>query len=133
GVHGVQLRLDVQRANQRVRIEQKQLEQRVKQLSEEPDDAAVRLEQRVRLEAVVRQDRRLVGRHRLSELIQQIGSHAARIEKLLELHRRQLADLFLGVVDAALLADARADLLHDVLDIHRVGANVEFGHKQLSA
>ena len=67
------------------------------------------------------------------ELIEQIGSDAARIEELLELHRRQLADLLLGVVDAALLADARADLLHDLLDIDRVGADVEIGHKQLSA
>ena len=51
------------------------------------------------------------------------------IEELLELHRRQLADLLLGVVDAALLADARADLLHDLLDVHGVGADVEIGHK----
>src|SRR6266849_129917 len=65
--------------------------------------------------------------------IQQIGAHAARVEKLLELHRRQLADLLLRVVDAALLADARADLLHDLLDVHRVGAHVEISHKQLSA
>src|SRR5712672_1947297 len=64
---------------------------------------------------------------------QQIRPHAARVEKLLELHRRQLADLLLGVVDAALLANARADLLHDLLDVHRVGAHVEISHKQLSA
>ena len=91
--------------------------------------AAVRLEQRRVLEREVRQLRRLVRRLRLAELIEQIGADAARIEELLELDRRQLADLLLGVVDAALLADARADLLHDLLDVDRVGADVEIGHR----
>ena len=90
--------------------------------------AAVRLEQRRVFERVVRQLRRLVGRLRLPELLEQIGPHAARVEELLELDRGQLADLLLGVVDAALLADARADLLHDLLDVDRVGADVEIGH-----
>ena len=44
----------------------------------------------------------------------------ARIEELFEFHRRQLANLLLGVVHAALLANALADLLHDLLDIHRI-------------
>ncbi len=50
------------------------------------------------------------------------------VEELLELDGRQLADLLLGVVDAALLADPRPDLPHDLLDVDRVGANVEIGH-----
>ena len=88
----------------------------------------MRLEQRRVLEREVRQLRRLVGRLRLAELIEQIGTDAARVEELLELDRRELADLLFGVVDAALLADPRADLLHDLLDVHRVGADVEIGH-----
>ena len=41
GVHRVQLRLDVESADERVGVEEEQLQQGVKQLSEEPDDAAV--------------------------------------------------------------------------------------------
>ena len=76
--------------------------------------AARRTEQRVVLERVVR-----IGLD-APELVEKIGSDAARIEELLQLHRRQLANLLLGVVHAALLADARADLFHDLLDVHRI-------------
>src|SRR5262249_18713208 len=38
------------------------------------------------------------------------------------------ADLFLGVVDAALLADARADLPHDLLDVDAVRADGKIRH-----
>ena len=64
----------------------------------------------------------------LLELLDEIGAHAARIEKLLELDVGQLLQLGLGVVDAALLANARADLPHDLLDVHRIGSNVEICH-----
>ena len=74
----------------------------------------VESEQRVVLERVVR-----IGLA-APELVEEIGSDAARIEELLQLHRRQLANLLLGVVHAALLADARADLFHDLLDVHRI-------------
>ena len=60
------------------------------------------------------------GQRRLAlaaELLQQIRSHAARIEELLELHIRELANFFLGIVHAALLADPRPDLAHDLLDV----------------
>ena len=58
-----------------------------------------------------------------AELLEQIRAHALRIEELLELDVGQLADLVFGVVDAALLADARADLPHDLLDVDVVGAD----------
>ena len=93
----------------------------------------MRLEERRVLEREVGQLGRRVRRLRLAELLEQIGADAARVEELLELHRRQLADLLFGVVDAALLADPRADLLHDLLDVDRVGADVEIGHNSASA
>src|SRR5438876_153835 len=67
----------------------------------------------------------------LLEPLQEIGPNAARVEKLLELHRRQLAQLLFGVVDAPLLADARPDLLHDLLDVDRFGPDVEIHKLQL--
>ena len=71
-----------------------------------------------------------VGRLRAAELFEQVGADAARVEELLQLHAGELADLLLGVVGAALLADAGADLLHDLLDVDRVGAHVEIRHGQ---
>ena len=62
------------------------------------------------------------------ELLEQIGPHPARIEKLLELDVGQLADLLFGVIDPALLADARADLPHDLLDVDVVGSNGKVIH-----
>ena len=128
----VDLRLRVQRVNERVRVEE-QLEDRVQQLADEPQHSAVRVEHRRVFERERRHDRRVVARLVLLELLEQVGADAARVEELLELDRRELADLLLGVVDAALLADARPDLLHDLLDVDRIGADVEIGHKQLSA
>ncbi len=89
----------------------------------------MRFEERVLLEPVVRRRRRRLGDLGALELIEQIGPHAAGIQELLELHGRQLADLVLGVVHAALLADARADLVHDLLDVDRVSAYVEIRHR----
>ena len=79
-------------------------------------------------ELIVRQLGRLVRGLQLSILLQQIRSHALGIEELFELHGRQVANLLLGVVDAALLADAAADLFHDLLDVDGVGTDVEIGH-----
>ena len=123
----VELRLDVQRLNQRVRVEE-QLQDRQQQPAHPADRRAVRFEQRRVLEREVRPHRRLDWRPHAAEFLEQVGADAARIEELLELDRRQLADLLLGVVDAALLADPRADLLHDLLDVDRIGADVEIGH-----
>src|SRR6185437_5382491 len=92
GVHRVQPRLDVERLNQRIRVEE-QLQNRQQQLAQPLDRRAVRLEQRRILEREVRQLRRLVRRLCLAELIEQVRAYPARIEELLELHRRQLADL----------------------------------------
>ena len=54
----------------------------------------------------------------------------ARVEEFFQLDRGHLADLLFRVVHPALLADARADLLHDGLDVHRIGADIEVGHGQ---
>ena len=128
GVHRVQARLDVQRLDQRIRIEE-QLQDRVQQAADPPERRTVRLVERLLLEREVGQLRRCVGRLRAAELLEQIGPHAAWVEELLELDRRHLVNLLLGVVDAALLADARADLFHDLLDVDRVGAHVEVSHR----
>src|SRR5262249_51832762 len=123
---------DVERLNQRIGIEE-QLQDRIQQPADHPQRTAVRVEEGAVLEGVVRNLRRLVRRLRLPELLEQIGADATGIEERLGLDRRQLANLFLRVVDAALVANARADLLHDLFDVDRIGANGEIGHKQLSA
>src|SRR4030095_9482472 len=66
----------------------------------------------------------------LAELIEQIRSQLLRIQELLEPHRGQLADLIFGVVGAALLENALADLLHDLLDVDRFGTNSEIAHRE---
>src|SRR5262249_19335790 len=106
-VDRVQLRLDVQRLNQRVRIEE-QLQNRQQQPPQPANDAAMRLEKRVFAELIVGP---LGRRRRLAEVLEQVGADRSRVEKLLELDRGELANLLLGVVDAALLADPCADLL----------------------
>ena len=131
-VHAVDLRLRVQRVTQRVRVEE-QLEDRVQQAANRLQQAAVRLVERRVLELERREERRLVRRLTTFELLEQIGPDAARIEELLQLHRSELAELRLGVIDAALLADARADLLHDLLDVDRVGADGEFSHEAVTS
>ena len=61
-------------------------------------------------------------------LVEQAGPDRERIEEALQLHARQLLDLLLGVVGAALLLHAGADLPHDFLDIHGIGAHGKLGH-----
>ena len=126
--HRIELRLDVQRLDQRVRIEE-QLQERVEQLADPPDRRAMGLVERLIGELIVRQRLRGFRRLLLAELLQEVRPDAARIEEFLQLDRRKLADFLLGVVDAALLADARADLLHDLFDVDRVGADVEIRHR----
>jgi hypothetical protein len=70
--------------------------------------------------AVVR--RRLVAA--LAELLEQIRSQVARIGKLLEFDARELLQFCVGVIGAALLANALPDLLHDLLDINGVRSDV---------
>ena len=62
-------------------------------------------------------------RLRAPELLDEVGTDAARVEEFLELHVGQLADLFFRVVDAPLLADTRPDLAHDLLDVDAVGSH----------
>ena len=125
GVALVQIRLDVQRLDQRVGVEE-QLEERPEQRPQPADRAAVRLVQGVFAERVVR--RRRLRRADPAVLLEQVRAHALRVDELLELDVRQLADLFFGVVHAALLADARADLPHDLLDVDVVGPYGEIRH-----
>jgi hypothetical protein len=121
---GVQLRLDVERLNQRVWVEE-QLEDGIQQLAHERQESPVRLVKGRVLEFEVGRKRRLPF---APELFQQIRSHATRIEELFQLHVGKLADLFLGVVHATLLADSRTNLPHDLLDVDVVGANREISH-----
>ena len=80
----------------------------------------MRLEQGRFFEHVGRNVRRLRRRLHAPELVEEVGPNAARIEEFLQLDRREIADLLLGIVDAAFLADPRADLLHDLLDVDGV-------------
>ena len=70
---------------------------------------------------------------RAMELLEQVGAQVARLQELLEPHAGQLANLVLGVIGAALLENAGADLLHDLLDVDRLGTNGELAHRNLSA
>ena len=128
-VDRVDSRLDVECLDQRIRIEE-QLQQRPQQPPYEPDDPSMSIEEGGVLERVVRNRSRVLARSGAAELLEQIGPYAARVEEAFELDRRKLPDLFLGVVDAPLFADPRADLLHDLLDVDRVGAHVEVRHGQ---
>src|SRR5439155_7182467 len=105
-VEGVEARLNIQRLNQRVRVEE-QLQNWLQQSPHQPQRSTMRFEQRVLFKRVVGQLRRTVWRLSASELLEQIGAHPARIQKLFELDCGQLMDLLFGVVGAALLADAR--------------------------
>src|SRR5450631_2445914 len=89
GVDRVQLRLDVQRLNQRVRVEE-QLQDRLQQPAEPADGAAVRLEKRVFAKRVVGPRGRRSG---AAELVEEIGADAAWVEEFFELDRSQLLDL----------------------------------------
>src|SRR5687768_13647682 len=121
-VRVVQLRLDVQRLNHRVRIEE-QLED---WLQHPPDEAEEWTARRVDRRVLEREIARRRGRFALPPvLLEQVRADAAGVEELLELHARQLADFLLRVVHAALFANARADLPHDLLDVNRVASDVE--------
>ncbi|PYQ83933.1 MAG: hypothetical protein DMG03_11990 [Acidobacteria bacterium] len=110
GVDRVEPRLDVERLNEWIRIEE-QLQNWLQQATEPSDDAAMCLEERVLAEVVVGPFRRW---GRLAEVLEQIGADRSWIKKLLELDCSELANLLLGVVDAALLADPRADLFEAI-------------------
>ena len=126
---GVQVRLDVQRLNERIRVEE-QLQHRHQQFAYPAQRSTCRFEQRVLFEREVRQFWWSIRRLCFAVLLEQIGSQTAWVEKLFELDAGEFANLRLGVVDTALLANARANLLHDLLDVDRVGTNVEIGHGQ---
>jgi len=124
--------LAVQDVDDRVRVDE-QLEHRVEHLpdgrDQPPPDASSRSVDVVVLEGVVLR-RRLERGHcgrvvRPTVLLHQVRAHPRRIEELLELDAGQLPDLLLGVVHAALLADPRADLLHDLVDVDRIGTDGE--------
>src|SRR6185436_5451576 len=96
------------------------------QLAEQADDSAMRIVESRVLEVVIRgRGSRSSGP---SELLDEIGSDPFRIEKTFQLDVRELLNLLFGVVDAALLLNARANLTHDLLDVDRVGSNVDPCH-----
>jgi hypothetical protein len=116
----VQIRLDVERLDERVGVEQ-ELQERPEDRPQPADGSAVRLVERILAE-------REVGRRRLwlahpSVFLQEARSHAFGIDELFELDVRQLADLVFGVVHAAFLPDPRADLPHDLLDVDVLGTD----------
>jgi len=90
------------------------------------NDRPLGLEQGVRAE----HDPRSVRGPGFLELLEQIGPDHFGIQELLELDGRQLANLLLGVVHAALLADACADLFHHLFDVDGVGSYVEVRHTE---
>ena len=118
----------MQRLNQRIRVEE-QLQNGVQDLSDPPNRRTMGLVQSRLFEDVVGHlDRRLGP----PKLIEQIGTDAAWIEEFFQLDGGELANLLLGVIDAAFFTNARADLLHDLLDVERVGADIEVGHNRSS-
>jgi hypothetical protein len=70
--------------------------------------------------------RRLVAL--FAKLFQQIGPKAARVRELFQLRAGQLLQFRLCVVAAAFFADARPDLPHDLLDVHRVRSHIQVCH-----
>ena len=94
----------------------------MQQPAEEPDDRLVRIEERRVFELVQEPGRQARTR---AELLEQIRADAGRVEEAFELRGGELADLLLGVINAAFVADAPADLAHDLLDVDRVGADGE--------
>ena len=111
---GVHLRLDVKRLGDAIRVEEKQ-QDGLEHLTDRAQVPAARLVQRRVLEGIAGR----VGSDdaMLAELLDEIGADAAGIEELLELDVGQLLDLGLGVIHAALLANARANLPHDLFDV----------------
>src|SRR5207237_5378775 len=65
-------------------------------------------------------DRPLAGA--APQLLEQLRLQAAGVENRLEPACRELLNLLVGEVDAAPLRDARADVAHDLLDVHAVRA-----------
>src|SRR4051812_29191044 len=110
--------------NQWIGIEE-QLEDRPEHPPDEGQYPAMRFEQRAVFELEIRRQRRFAL---AAELFEEIRTDAARVEKLFKFDVGQLADLFLRVIDAAFLADARAYLAHDLLDVDIVGANGKISH-----
>ena len=133
----IELRLDVQDLVERVRVEE-QLQQRPEQLAGEAHEPTMRRKQRLIVEFVGRFDLGRVDKQRadrrpaLAELLQQIGAQVLGLQEFFEPHAGQLANLIFGVVGAALLENAGADLRHDLLDVDRLGTNGELAHRLLN-
>ena len=106
---------------------EKKAEHRTKEPADLRDPWPLRVENRIRSERHVRRRRR--GRLIALKLLKQIRPDHSGVEELLELDGGELADLLLGVIDAAFLADPGADLLHDLLDVDGVGTDSEVRHR----
>jgi hypothetical protein len=70
---------------------------------------------------------RRIGRDRAfasaaAQLIEQRWIQAPRIEDRFEPPRREFLDLLVRQLDAAALRDPAADVAHDLLDVHAIGA-----------
>ncbi len=98
-----------------------------------PTQSARRRVHQLAVEGVQRRPRLVLEEERRRlvlplEVDEQIGADGARIEEAIELHARELPDLRLGVIGAALVADPRPDLAHDLLDVDVIGSNGELWH-----
>ena len=98
GVERIEPRLNVQRLYQGIRVEE-ELQDRLKQFSDPSNQATMRLVERFFFERVVWQRRQVALGLYLPKSFEQVGPHAAGVEKSLELDGRQLTKLFFGVVD----------------------------------
>ena len=82
-------------------------------------------------EAVWSFQRWIAGKARCSkpaEFLEQTGADFLRVQVLFELRGGELLNLLLGVFDSALIADPASDLLHDLLDVDGIGAEVGVSH-----
>src|SRR5574338_251003 len=124
----IHLRLDVQRFGDRAGIEE-QLENGVQEPANAAEQPAMGVVDRAVFEREVGRGSFLVPR--APELVQQVRTHARRVEKRVQFRIRQLPDFLFRVIGAALLADARADLPHDLLHVYRIGADAEVCHQKV--
>ena len=121
GLH-VQPRLDVQRLDERVRVEE-QFEDGIQQLANRARERVVRFVQRRVLEPVGRRVRGDGGRchcgnaRAATQLLEKRRTCRSRVEDRFKSSGGKLLHLRVGQLDAGPLTDARADVTHDLLDV----------------
>src|SRR5688572_5011854 len=131
----VELRLEVQRADQRIRVEE-QLQQGIQHPPDKAHQPAMRVVDRGVLERECRLVRDPLGRplclgaRASPERVKERWLDRAWIEDRFEAPRRQVLDLLVGEIDTLALGDPAADLPHDLLDVNLV-ASASFLRRRL--